>query len=118
VDLVRDVLDQLVVDRNGRVMGRVDGILLEQDANRPPRVTDILLGPAVLAERVHPALGRVVRRIEGWLGLDAGRPVRIPVDAIDRIDTRVHLRVPIGETAAGDTERRLRRWFPQPRGTR
>ena len=29
MDLVRDLLDKLVVDRNGREMGRVDGIVLD-----------------------------------------------------------------------------------------
>jgi hypothetical protein len=110
VDLVRDVLDQLVVDRNGRVMGRVDGILLDRDAGRPPRLAAILMGPAVLGDRVHPVLGRWVRRVERWLGVDDG-PVQIPVRDIARVDTTVHVSLAAGETAVHAVERRLRGWI-------
>jgi sporulation protein YlmC with PRC-barrel domain len=58
MDLVRDLLDQPVVDRNGRPMGRVDGIVLDLRADAPPRVVSIAIGPAVLGERLHRAIGR------------------------------------------------------------
>ena len=38
MDLVCNLLDKRVVDRNGRAMGRVDGIALEQRPGQPPRV--------------------------------------------------------------------------------
>ena len=76
MDVVRDVLDKAVADRNGHEMGRVDGIVLEQDAG-PPRLAAILIGPAVLGSRLHPVLGRLVSALERRLGLDTGRPVRV-----------------------------------------
>jgi hypothetical protein len=59
MDLVRDILDMAVVDRNGREMGRADGILIEVRGDKPPLVRAIEIGPAVLASRLHPALGRI-----------------------------------------------------------
>ena len=118
MDLIRDVLDQLVVDRNGRIMGRVDGIVAAQQPRQMPRCAAILIGPAVLGDRLHPILGRCVRRVERWFGLDEGRPVRIPVSAIERIDTRVHVSLAIGETAVAAVEGRLRRWIGRLPGGR
>jgi sporulation protein YlmC with PRC-barrel domain len=63
VDVVRDLLDKAVVDRNGREMGRVDGIVLEQEAGQPPRLAAILIGPAALGSRLHPALGRLATAV-------------------------------------------------------
>jgi hypothetical protein len=74
MDVVRDVLDTRVVDRNGREMGRVDGILGDCQPNQPVRLAAILIGPSALGDRVHPALGRFVRRFETRFGLDKNRP--------------------------------------------
>jgi sporulation protein YlmC with PRC-barrel domain len=118
MDVLRDVLDKLVVDRNGRVMGRVDGILLEEDAGRPARLAYILIGPAALGDRLHPAVGRFVRRVETWFGLDANRPARIAFTDIEEIGTTIHLRLAIGDTSVGAVEQRLRTWVQQLPGGR
>jgi sporulation protein YlmC with PRC-barrel domain len=110
VDLVHDLLDKQVVDRNGREMGRVDSIVLELRDDAPPRVAAIEIGPAVLAERIHPTLGRWAAAIEHGLGIDKGRPVRIPFSAILDIQDDVKVDVAFGETTAATVEQRLRRW--------
>jgi len=69
MDLVRDVLDKRVVDRNGREMGRVDRIVLELRDGQPPRVAAFEIGPSALATRVHPRLGRWVEALEHAVGL-------------------------------------------------
>ena len=109
MDVVRDVLDEIVVDRNGREMGRVDGILLEQGAG-PPRLAALLIGPSVLGSRLQPALGRLVSAVERRLGLDRGRPVRIGFEDVDQIDRKIRVRLTIGETAAAAVEEWLRAW--------
>lgn len=110
MDLVHDLLDKKVVDRNGREMGRVDGIVIEVRDDATPRVAAIELGPAVLAQRIHPILGRWVAALEHGLGIDEGRPVRIPFSAILNIEDHVTVDLAFGETAAATVERRLRRW--------
>jgi len=109
MDLVRDLLDKAVVDRNGREMGRVDGLLLDVTDDRPPRVTAIEIGPAVLAHRLHPALGRLAALVEELLGVAQERPVRIPLSEIKEVSSEITADVAIGATGAGNVEQLVRR---------
>jgi sporulation protein YlmC with PRC-barrel domain len=118
VDLVRDLLDKAVVDRNGRAMGRVDGVVLEPRTGAPPRLAAVLIGPAALGDRLHPRLGRIVRAVERLFGLDAGRPVRIEADSLEVADRRVNVRIAAGDTAVDAVEQRLRRWIGKLPGSR
>jgi sporulation protein YlmC with PRC-barrel domain len=117
MDAVGDLLDQPVVDRDGREMGRVDGIELDCVPGEPPRLAALLIGPSALAHRLHPALGRMAAAIERRLGLRGG-PARIPVDAIDRIQGKVMLRISIRDTDVGAVEQRLRAWVVKLPGSR
>lgn len=117
MDVVRDLLDKNVVDRNGQAMGRVDAILFEQD-DGPPRITALLIGPVALASRLHPALGRLVSALERRLGIDRDRPCRIDVSDIDRIDRTIRLGITLGETRAAAVEELLRRWVLRLPGSR
>jgi hypothetical protein len=56
MDLVRDCLDEHLIDRNKRPMGRVDGIVLELEPGRQPRVAYIELGSITLADRLNARL--------------------------------------------------------------
>jgi sporulation protein YlmC with PRC-barrel domain len=118
MDLVRDLLDKAVVDRNGREMGRIDGLELDLVDGQPPRLAAILMGPAVLGDRLHPTIGRCVTAVEAWLRLGEGRPVRVETDDIAEIDRKVKLRLAIGETAAEAVEQRLRAWVLKIPGSR
>jgi hypothetical protein len=118
VDVVRDVLDKSVVDRNGHEMGRVDGILVEQPPNQPAQLTALLIGPAALGDRLHPAVGRLVRRIEKRFGVDEDRPARIAFTDVDAIESRIRLRLTIGETSVAAVEQRLRSWWLRLPGSR
>lgn len=109
--LVRDLLDKKVVDRDGREMGRVDGVIVEVAAATPPRVTAIEIGPSILFRRVRPFLGAWMAGLERALGLDAGRPLRIPFEAILEIRDHVRVDVAANETPAATLERRLRNVF-------
>jgi sporulation protein YlmC with PRC-barrel domain len=116
MDIVRDLLDKNVIDRNGREMGRVDSILLELGEG-PPRITALLIGPSVLGARLHPALGRAVAALETRLGIARGRPTTIPSADIDHINHKIRVRVAIGETAAAAFEQLVRRWIAKLPGS-
>jgi sporulation protein YlmC with PRC-barrel domain len=111
VDVIRDLLDQLVVDRNDREMGRVDGIVMEITPGRPPAISSILIGASALGERLHPAVGRWAATLERWFGVGRKRPVRIDAADIRKIDRVVALTLSVGETSAGEVERRLKSWL-------
>jgi hypothetical protein len=110
VDLVCDVLDQPVIDRNGHPMGRVDGIVLELRDRLPPRVVSLAIGPVALGERLHPILGRLVAAIEQAFGIAQGRPVEIDASDWTIANNGVHVDVAISDTSAAIVEERLRRW--------
>lgn len=118
MDVVRDLLDKAVVDRHGHEMGRVDGILLAQDAGQPPRLSAILIGPAALGSRLHPALGRLATAAERWLGVVRDQPAAIDCAEIDDVGRKVTLRLTISETAVAAVEQRLRAWVLKVPGSR
>ena len=111
MDLIRDVLDKKAVDRHGRELGRVDSIVLDLRENAPPRVVALEIGPAVLAYRVWPLLGRWVEALEHAFGVDQGRPFRIPVTQLIDVLEHVKVDVAFGETPVATVEQRLRRWI-------
>jgi len=108
VDVCRDLLDKPLVDRNGREMGRVDGVLIEQPAGEPPRLAEIVAGPSALAERLHPTLGRLMARLESMWRLSGKRPVRIAMSDVLHIDRHVKIARTIAETGADEVEKRVR----------
>jgi sporulation protein YlmC with PRC-barrel domain len=109
VQLIRDLLDKPVVDRNGREMGRVDSIMLERRDNAPARVTAIEIGPAVLARRLSPILGRWAAGVEHAFGVDDGRPFRIHANAVIAFGDNVKIDVAVGETSTINIEQTLRK---------
>lgn len=58
IDIGHRLLDRRVVDRHGRVLGRVDD--LELSSEDPVHVTAILLGPEALGRRLGGVLGTFV----------------------------------------------------------
>jgi sporulation protein YlmC with PRC-barrel domain len=106
--LVRDLLDKNVVDRNGREMGRVDGIIVEAGGAESPRIAAIEIGISVAARRVRPFLGRWAAGFERALGVDEGRPLRVPFESIIDINDHVRVDVAANDTTATTVERRLR----------
>ena len=100
MDLVRDVLDKQVLDRRGRKMGKVDGIVLELRDDGPPRVACIEIGLAVLVRRLIHVGGDLVALVERRLGIRGGDPVRVPAAKIREAGIDVHLDLDASETEA------------------
>jgi sporulation protein YlmC with PRC-barrel domain len=105
--VIRDFLDKKVVDRNGRELGRVDSVIVETGNGGAIRITAIELGPAVLARRVHPVVGRCVTALEHVCGIDRA-PLRIPLSDVLDINDRVKVDMVAGDTTASIVDRRLR----------
>lgn len=112
MDLVRDVSDKLVVDRDGREIGRVDRVLLDI---RPdgPRVVAIEIGPAVFASRLSATLGRWAAGLERALGFDEGRPMRVEIHDVMTIHPHIRVNRAFADTPAATVEATLRRWLPR-----
>jgi len=108
MELVRDVLDKLVVDRHGHAMGRIDAIVLEWRDGAAPLVRSVAIGPVPLAHRLHPRLGYLVGRLERWLELSERRPIQVPFSKVDVKEMRVMVNVTAGETGSNNVELALR----------
>jgi hypothetical protein len=77
MDLVRDCLDEQLVDRGDRPMGRVDGIVLELEPGRQPRVAYVELGFITLANRIGAWLGKLAALMMKRWGMRVDR-YRLP----------------------------------------
>ncbi|HEX9109725.1 MAG TPA: hypothetical protein VF832_20925 [Longimicrobiales bacterium] len=109
MDLVRDLLDNRVLDRGGRPMGRVDGIVLRVLGDTQPVVTEIQLGGLTPIRRMRSPF----RNIAGWFarrwGMLKGEPYRIPWSRVQDVGIDVRVAVELAETPLVAWERRARR---------
>jgi hypothetical protein len=100
MNLIRDILDVDVLDRNGRAMGKLDGIVAVLRPDRPPVLEAITLGLPVKAARIHRRLGGIVSR---WCST-----TRIPWSDIQELEVDAKLKIDGRQTPALTVEQRLR----------
>ena len=105
--LVRDVLDKQLLDREGRKMGKADGIVLLPWKDGPPRVLAIESGAGVLGWRLGPSIGRWIERTLRKIGPRLREPVRIPIEKIRQRGVDLHLDVDAIECGSYAFERWL-----------
>jgi len=82
VCLVRDVLDNQLLDVSNSYAGKVDGIVLEMRPGEPTRVRYVEVGPITLLRRLNRRLGDWFARIDARLGEGRGAPIRIPISRV------------------------------------
>ena len=109
--IVHRLLDEQLLDSEGRRCGRVDDIELR---GSPPRVTALLTGDGLYPRRLPRGIRHLWRRMVGperW-GANA---VRIPWEEVDSLGAAVHLRRKAEEMGLGegdDPERWMVRRLP------
>jgi sporulation protein YlmC with PRC-barrel domain len=92
------LLDEQIIDSEGRRCGRVDDIEL---SGNPPRVTALLVGEGLYPRRLPQRLRRLARRafgVERW-GANA---MRVPWEEVDEVNAAVHLRGKAEELGLGE----------------
>lgn len=109
MDLVRDILDNRVIDRGGTPIGRVDGIVLRVLGDMAPEVTAIELGGLTPVRRLRPPF----RWIAGWFvrrwGMLRGQAWRIPWSDIQQVGIDVVVSTDVRDTPLHAWEHRARR---------
>jgi hypothetical protein len=100
VDVVLDLLDRQLVDRDGRPLGKVDGVGMTWRRGEPPRITHVEIGAATLARRLPRPFDRALDWLARRLGPRGGEPYRIPVSRILHIETDVALDLDARRTPA------------------
>jgi sporulation protein YlmC with PRC-barrel domain len=107
LDAALRLLDRQLVDKDGRLAGKVDDLELTDpgDNLRQPYVTAILTGPGALAGRLHTPFGRWLRGV-GVRLLTAGQhgPSRVPFDQVEAVGSAIRLRVAADQLATGAGE--------------
>jgi hypothetical protein len=107
--LIRDLLDHRVIDRDGQIAGRVDGVLLDVPEAGPPTVAFLVIGGPTLFARIGGwavAVSQMSRQRFG-IARPAGR--RIACTDIDHFGRDVRLKIRVGVSGAGTWESRIRR---------
>jgi sporulation protein YlmC with PRC-barrel domain len=92
------LLDDQLVDSDGRRCGRVDDLEIDGEPGSPAEIAAILSGPGVFSARMPRLLQGMAKRLFG------DEVVRVPWDAVEDIDETVHLKRPAAELglARGD----------------
>jgi sporulation protein YlmC with PRC-barrel domain len=88
----RDILDQQVVDAEGRLMGKVDGVVIENDRDGEARLAGIVIGGTTLLWRLNR---RLARWVEARLGGE-GQVTYVPWPRVRKIgvDIKVDMEAP------------------------
>ena len=100
MDIIRDVLDNQLVDRNQHPMGKVDGIVMELRDGEPPKLAYIEVGVTTLAKRINPRLAGWVAAIARTWGAKQSEPFRIPWSKVRDIGIDVEVDIEAQETPA------------------
>ena len=108
MDLIRDCLDKQIEDRSKRRMGRVDGIILELETGRPPRVAYLELGVTTLMNRLSKRFGKLVVPLLSRLEISPD-PYRIALSKVKVGLNTVHVDVEAEKTPALEWELWLRK---------
>jgi len=103
MDLVYRVLDDQLVDVDGRRCGRVDDLEFDGDVGAPPRLHAILSGSGTWHRRMPRPLRRLGERLFGT-GVIGEDVIRVPWEQVEEIASVVKLRAKASELglAQGD----------------
>jgi sporulation protein YlmC with PRC-barrel domain len=91
MDLVYRLLDDQLVDVDGRRCGRADDLEFDGGVGPPPRLNAILSGSGVWHRRLPRRLRPLGARIFGT-GVVGHDVIRVPWDRVERIDTVITLK--------------------------
>jgi sporulation protein YlmC with PRC-barrel domain len=100
MNLGQAVLDQQVIDRNGELMGKVDGVVLELRKGKPPRVAHLVIGGGTAARRVHRGFGAWLMRWRRQVGPKNDEPLEVPWSKVMKIGIDVQVDVDVKRTSA------------------
>lgn len=108
MDLLLDVLDQQLIDKEDRKAGKIDGIAIELRDGKPPRVAYLEMGTDALARRISPRLERWLQRWREGRGRTV-KPFHVPWSKVKK----VHLTVDVEVDAEKEGVYHVERWLSE-----
>jgi hypothetical protein len=111
MELVRDCLDKQAVDRAGNKMGRIDGIVLLVNENKPPRVEAVEISAITVARRLHSGLANWLLKIISRITGHEPQPYRVEWKKVSFQSNNVVLDVDRETSPAVTCENWVRRHF-------
>jgi sporulation protein YlmC with PRC-barrel domain len=109
IDLAYRLLDDDLVDCDGRRCGKVDDIELEGEAGSPAQLAAILVGPGAYVPRLARRLRGLGRSLAG------DEMTRVEWDEVEDVDATVKLKRSAEELGLGEGDDRAKRlvdWIP------
>jgi hypothetical protein len=91
--LVRDLLDNQLVDREKLNLGRVDGIAIHLARGKQPRVTYLESGAPIFAARLGPRWARFAAFMTRHFGVRKNPVFRVPWNKVTKVGLDVHVDV-------------------------
>jgi len=107
VELVADLLDLPIQDKDGRYCGVVDDVELTGRAGKQTRLAALLVGPGAYEGRLPRWCYWFVRKIAG------DRIVRIDMGKVEQIRSVVQLNCGADQVKLHTVENRVRQWIPK-----
>jgi sporulation protein YlmC with PRC-barrel domain len=108
VQLVHDVLDACLTDRTCRKVGRVDELVITLTDGEQPRVSTILIGGPVRAQRIGRWMVKLRAMVSAILHHEREVGVsRVPFSAVREIGETIELDVDAATLPSGHLERWL-----------
>jgi hypothetical protein len=99
------LLDHQILDRNGRMAGKVDDLELREDPDGgPPMVSAVLSGAGAFARRIEGRLGAMIESLDERLTRET-MPSRIPFPLVESIGSDVRLTASRSELETNRAER-------------
>ncbi|MER8972943.1 MULTISPECIES: hypothetical protein [unclassified Mesorhizobium] len=109
MELLRDILDKQVVDREQVKIGKVDGLVAELRPGEPPKIVAVELGSITLGRRLGERPGRWMARVAARLGGKRhAEPHRIAWNKVRDIGVDIEFDIDVRETAIFDWQDWLR----------
>jgi hypothetical protein len=89
--LVRELLDNQLVDRDKLNLGKIDGIAIQVAQGKQPRVTHLESGALILARRIGPRWERFVAFMTRHFGVRRNPVFRVPWSKVTKTGIDVYL---------------------------
>lgn len=107
IQLVSQLLDLPLVDKDDRWCGIVDDVEFEGAPGKELAIKALLVGPGAYKGRMPKWLYWVVARLAG------DRVSRVPLNQIETITSAVHLKCAAEDVGLHKVEDRVRAWIPR-----